>query len=461
MSKGGDGAASVERFGIEHIPEESRHGTPGRIFTLWFAANLTVADYVVGVLAVLVFGLTVGQAVPLLALGNLLGASFLGLSAAMGPSLGFPQMFTSRSSFGRRGNYVPGALNWVSTIGWFTVNTILATEAVRILAPWADFVAVAALLVAAQAAIAIFGHDLIHLFEKVMSIVLGVLFMLLFVLTIPRLGEALSYVPSGGSASAPALGAAATLLAVSFAYVMSWSPYASDYSRYLPTSVSRRRVALLALAGGGAASFSIELIGSLVGSLTHSFPLLPSGSIDYFGALNSFAGAWGPLAMLAIILGALAANALNIYTNSLSALVLDVKAKRWMTVVAGALVGFALAVLAGASFEAFFENFLLALDYWITPWLAIVLADCYLLGQTDVASLMDPREWRLDTLAVYALAILVSVPFMVPAATLGYPVGSLAWLFGGADFSYFVSFLVALALTVLRGRATSRKQGSL
>ena len=93
-----DKATEVERYGIEHIPSDKRHGTPGRTFTLWFAANLTIADYVIGVLTTQLFGMTLTQALPVLILGNILGGLVLGLSAAMGPTLGYPQMFSSRSS---------------------------------------------------------------------------------------------------------------------------------------------------------------------------------------------------------------------------------------------------------------------------------------------------------------------------------------------------------------------------
>ncbi|TLY14505.1 MAG: cytosine permease, partial [Thaumarchaeota archaeon] len=65
-------AATIEELGIEHIPEDRRHGSAGRVFTLWFAANLTIADYVIGVLCVLAFGLTVYQSIPVLILGNAL-----------------------------------------------------------------------------------------------------------------------------------------------------------------------------------------------------------------------------------------------------------------------------------------------------------------------------------------------------------------------------------------------------
>jgi len=441
MSKRTDRPTQVERFGIEFIPEEERHGSPRRVFTLWFAANLTIADYVIGVLCTNVFGLSVLEAIPVLLFGNVLGGLFLGLSAAMGPSLGFPQMFSSRASFGRRGNYFMGGLNWISTVGWFTVNTILGSEAVQALLPSSNFVADAAVLVALQVLLAVYGHDLIHLFEKAMSAVLGVLFLWLFVLTLPHMGDALSFSPHPPGVGA-SIGALGTVLAVSFSYIMSWSPYASDYSRYLPSSTRRSRVALLALAGGAAASFGVELVGALIGSLTRS--------LDYFTALGAFASPFGGLAILAVILGAVAANALNIYTNALSALVLDIRSRRWKMVVLGGIVGLALAVLGGRNFEPFYENFLLGLDYWITPWLAIVLVDFYLARRTTVERCMNARSWEGGALAVYSLSLAASVPFMVPALNLGFPFGSLSWIFGGADFSYFVSFAIASLLELVR-----------
>ena len=450
-----DKPASVERTGIEHISTEERHGSPGRVFTLWFAANLTVADYVIGVLCVQAFGLTVAQSIPVLLLGNLLGGALLGLSAAMGPRLGFPQMLSSRSSFGRRGNYIFGGLNWISTVGWFTVNTILGVEALGAVYPGANFYASAAGLVALQVVVAVYGHDFIHLFEKVMSLVLGALFIGVFVLTVPKLGDAFSFVPTGGSSGLPGLGAVGVVLAASFSYLMSWSPYASDYTRYLPSGVSGKRVALFALAGGAAASFAIEVIGALVGSLTPG--------AGFFIDLYSFSGSFGPFAIVAIILGAMAANALNIYTNALSALVLDIKARRWLMVVVGGLVGLALSILGRTNFVLNYQDFLFLLDYWITPWLGIVLVDYFASRRTTVESSANPTLWDRRALAAYAAAVLVSIPFMVPlnplnGLPLGTPFGALASIFGGADFSYFISFAVAAALTYILRQG---KSGSL
>jgi NCS1 family nucleobase:cation symporter-1 len=356
-------------------------------------------------------------------------------------------MLSSRASFGRKGNYIPGALNWISTVGWFTVNTILAVLALQVMLPGANFYLAAAGYVVIQTVIAIYGHDFIHLFEKVMAIVLGLLFVAIFVIAIPRLGEAFSYLGSASGAPLP-LGLVGVLFVVCFSYLMSWSPYASDYSRYLPVKSSKLRVGLLALVGGAASSFVVEVVGAIVGSLT---PTQSSGSP--FGGLYVFAGSFGALAMATMILGAFAADALNLYTNSLSALVLDVRASRWKTVAAGGMVGFAIAASVGAQFEPFFENFLLALSYWIMPWLAIVLVDFYVSRRTTVDSCERPRQWDWTILGVYCSAVLLSIPFMSLLPPFNYE-GPFAVALGGADLSYFFSFGVAGVLTyVLRRRA--------
>ncbi|MDG6910363.1 MAG: cytosine permease, partial [Nitrososphaerota archaeon] len=127
-------------------------------------------------------------------------------------------------------------------------------------------------------------------------------------------------------------------------------------------------------------------------------------------------------------------------------------------VAVGSAVRLALALYGSANFEVNFENFLLVLDYWITPWLGVVLVDYFVLRRTGVERTANPLGWDGRALAAYLVAVAVSVPFMVPALSLGYPFGSLAFLFGGADFSYFISFGAACLLTFAL-RRTQRPAG--
>ncbi len=444
-------ALGIETLGIERVPESKRHGTSGRAFTVWFAANLGAPGFAIGVLIVLVFGLTLAQALPVLILSNLIGGALLGAVASMGPSLGIPQMMSSRSAFGRRGNYLLASLNWVSTIGWFTFNTIIGAIAILAIVPGFSLYAAVTALVAVQMAIAVLGHDMIHTFEKAMSLILGALFVAIFLLIVPHLGAALSYVPSAAPQPGAMLGAVGMAIAVAFSYIIAWSPYASDYSRYFSSKVSKIRVAVLAMLGAAAGSFIAEALGALVAAIIQNQNVAAQSATLFSGIASQF-GVLGIAMLVALAIGVITANALNIYSNALSALVLDVKARRWVMVAVGGLLGLALAIGVGTNFAADFENFLLVLDYWITPWAAIMLVDFFVVGKT-AANVRRPRSFDAPSIGIYLASIALSSPFMVPpgVCTAGVSngcivvplLGSMSSLFGGADFSYFISFAIA------------------
>jgi NCS1 family nucleobase:cation symporter-1 len=188
-------------------------------------------------------------------------------------------------------------------------------------------------------------------------------------------------------------------------------------------------------------SFWLEVLGALVAILA------PSAS----NAISALPAAFGILAMpivVAIILGGVAANVLNIYTNALSALVLDVRTKRWILVVLGGSFGCLLALYGARDFGRFYEQFLLLLDYWITPWLGILAVDFFVLKRTSLTSL-ENISWR--AIISYVIGILVSLAFIPSIGYFGYN-GPVAQLIGGADFSYFASFLVSTGLYYLINR---------
>ena len=139
---------------------------------------------------------------------------------------------------------------------------------------------------------------------------------------------------------------------------------------------------------------------------------------------------------------------LNIYTNALSALVLDIKLNRWKVVVIGGIVGFFLALYGGGNFAGFYSTFLLLLDYWITPWLGIIAVDFFILKRLSPKTLSSLPKVSRQAILSYAIGILVSVLFIPSISYINYS-GPASQLLGGADFSYFVSFIVAAVLYYL------------
>lgn len=437
----------IEKLGIEHVPNEMRHGKTGQLFTLWLASNLTIADYALGFLPV-TLGVPLPSMMTALLIGNLLGSLFLAVAVAMGPKMGFPQMFISRWSFGRRGNYFFAGLNWVSTVGWFTVNVILGSFALQVLAPSIPFYLAAFLTTLVEVLLAIFGYDVIHGFERVMALVLGALFALatFFVLG-QHYSLIVAYSPKVTGTSSLAL--FAITLAASFSYVMSWSPYGSDYSRYLPEGTPYGKTILNSFLGAFIASFWLEVLGAFVAVLA------PTAS-DSIRALPIALGTFGLLVVVAIVLGGVAANVLNIYTNALSALVLDVRTKRWMVVAVGGLVGFMLALYGAADFGRFYETFLLLLDYWITPWLGIITMDFFVLKRMSLEALASLPSISRQAILSYIVGVLASLVFIPSIGYAAYS-GPAAQLLGGADFSYFISFTVSAVLYYLLKRGLRRQ----
>ena len=77
---------------IEQIPLSQRHGKARDLFTVWFGTNIQLLTIATGGLAVTAFHLSFGWALLGLLVGNVVGAIFMALHAAQGPTLGVPQM---------------------------------------------------------------------------------------------------------------------------------------------------------------------------------------------------------------------------------------------------------------------------------------------------------------------------------------------------------------------------------
>jgi len=447
----GDRVAIPEPYSIEHIPFAERHGHSRQLLWLWLAANLTIADYAIGFVPV-ALGLSIGPAILALALGNILGGLVLAWSAAMGPSAGYPQMFIGRRAFGRVGGYIPAALNWLSTAGWFTVNTILGSFAIQLLIPALPFPVTAAILVVVQSLLVIYGHNLIQTFERYLAVILGLLFAIATVIALTH-GPAIAAWHAKPVAGTLAL--FAIVLAISFSYIMSWSPYASDYSRYLPEITSRSYIAIYVFIGAALASFLTELVGMLVA-------ILAPGAATPIAALKTAMGGFGVFAVVAVIVGATTANVLNLYSNTMSAKVLDVRLPRWQLAIIGGVLGFIVALLGYQNFTQNYENFLIVLDYWIMPWLAVVLLDFYVFGHREPMGFSEAVPVNWNGLIAWLIGLGVSLLFISEQfQVFGLKAhGPFAAWFGDADFGYFIGFIVAGVVYVIlnRGAARSAKQ---
>ncbi|MEM0130249.1 MAG: cytosine permease [Thermoplasmatales archaeon] len=433
----------LERAGIAEIPEDERHGNPRSLFYLWFAANLTIADFALGFVP-MSLGMNFTSSILAIIIGNILGSCVVGLSAIMGPSTGYPQMMGTSNPMGRKAMRLFGIINLSNTGGWFIVNNILSVLALYLIFG-VSYLVLLPLFVSAIYVVAYLGHNIIHKVERALSYTLAVMFVAILV---EILSSSRFHAISGQLfGSDVRLGAAFFgMVAFTYSYLMSWGPYASDYSRYLPSNSSMKTTFISTFSGSFLSVTFVEIVALII-----SFSTLSSSSIQ---SLKTVSGYLYPLSMLTIALGGIAANVLNLYSASLSGLVGGIKMRRTAFVGIIAVTGGVLSILFYRGFYQFFESFLLVLDYWISPWIAVLVMDFLVLKQRRLSF---SSAVKARGIIAYAAGLLSSIPFMdvsIGPYSHAFPISS---VLGGIDISYFVSFGVASLVYLAMAKAGRMK----
>jgi NCS1 family nucleobase:cation symporter-1 len=427
---------------IQPIALDQRHGKARDLFTIWFGSNVQLLTIVTGALSVTVFGLSFTWAVVALTAGNLIGAIFMALHAAQGPTLGVPQMVQTRGQFGSIGALLVVGIVIVMYVGFLSSNIVLGGEALASLIPgWSDMPGI--VLVGVIGVVAtIYGHDLIHAYARVMSYLAGAVLVLAVVWIVYVHGLPADFLTRNDISARGFLGT----LSVAALWQISYAPYVSDYTRYMPAETGASPAFWASYWGSTLGSLLPMILGAVVGlaapqgSLVHGLALLTPGI--------------APLVLVVFSIGIASSNAMNLYCGALSTMTFgQTLFPRWSPgprariVVAIVLFGFALtgAILSKDAFIANYEDFILLLLYVLVPWTAINLVDYYLLrhGEYHVESFFQQDGGiygRVNSAAVacYVLGILVQLPFVACALY----TGPVARAMGGIDLSWIVGLLI-------------------
>jgi nucleobase:cation symporter-1, NCS1 family len=434
----GDRVVAVEPGGVEQIPLDERHGSPWTLVWAWASPNFEFATVFVGALGPLFFGLSFAQSASAILVGTLLGSLSHGYLSTMGPRTGVAQMVAARTAFGRRGVVLPATISaFMAGIGWFAVNSASGALALSALTglPGLLCLAVAVLV---QVGVAFLGHNLVQQFQRVVFPVLAVVFVVAAVLVFARSSPS---APSSGGG----FGGWMLLFAASWGYAAGWNPYASDYSRYLAPTTSRRAVFGCAFLGVFGACTLLQLAGAAAVT-AGAAPFLDNPTSAFTDLLP---GPLGSLTLLAIALGAISANVVNVYSGSIAFLATDVPIpthlRRALAAAAFGLLGFLAAWSALDDAGARYEAFLLVFAYWVAPWLGVVLADRLLRrGDLAVDAILDPAYRNPAGPIAFVVAALVSI--LLFSSQVEYA-GPLASAYPGrGDVTPVVGFVLAAGL---------------
>ncbi|MGE0048189.1 MAG: cytosine permease [Acidithiobacillus sp.] len=425
--------------------DTERTASPRGVGLIWLAATMTASTLPLGALIVALFPRA--NFLWVLFLASLFFVT-VGIISLPGFRWGIPTMAISSKLFGEKFNRLISVSNWCSQVGWQAVVLVLVIFVLRSVLEYLRIahgpmaLALAILFaVLANFAVPVIGYAAIVRVQSLASLVMGVFaFYILWRLH----GFDLLWSRSFAS---PETSWLQTFAAVSLALMggaLSWTMFASDYSRYLARNSARTAVFFWPALGGavgGALILSLAIVLSFSGGVN-----LSSG-----GLTLAAKGMDSPALYLAFcgfaILGLLASNFLNSYSSAFSlAVTLGRDLNRKMVTVLDASLATLLAFYVLFVSPSFFDAFQTFLDLLIivaAPWTGIVCI-VVLFRQSTVI----PRNpaastrWRV---MILLLGMLLTIVFSNNPLWEGWG----AYLFANNDLSPLLGFGLGATLELV------------
>jgi NCS1 family nucleobase:cation symporter-1 len=443
----------VEVRSIDYVPLNERHGKVWSQGPLWFMSNAQIATLAVGTFSVVGGGNLIWSLISIIA-GALLGTFFMAFHCAQGPQLGLPQMIQSRPQFGYVGALLVWLFAYLQYAGFNIFNTILAGDALHVTVHGSSDLWIVVSTVLA-AVIALVGYDLIHGVERWLTVgflvIFGILTIAVFALPFPAGSFDL-----GDFKWTPFLiqfGAVA-------GYQISWAIYVSDYSRYLPPTVTIRKTFLWTYWGSSLGAIWPMCLGAALATWA-------GASFDTIGSLKAagdtaFDG-FGDAVLIFSVLGLISVTALNMYGGSLTLIsaidsfkrVRPTSTVRIVTILFTAVLSVIPALVSGENFLTNFEDFLLLILYLFIPWTAVNLVDYYIVrrGHYAIADIFNPHgmygRWGWRGIVSYLVGFGAMLPFLSTSKYTGFVADAL----NGADVSLFIGLPVAGVLYYVLARS--------
>jgi NCS1 nucleoside transporter family len=457
-------AVPFDAHGIEPIPAESRDSTPAEQFWIWFGANLAPVNWVLGALGI-VLGLSLLETILVVAIGNVVGCALFGLFNVIGHRTAVNQMVLGRAPFGRRGSVVPGLIQGLLTMGWVGVNTWVVLDlALGVLAELGveggtvlKYV-VAAVIMLTQLGLALYGFYAIRTFEKYTVPATAVVMVVMTVVALSQVS--IDWTTGQATTTADKVTAMTQLItAIGVGWGISWIPYSADYSRFVRSDATDRSVFWAAAAGMYVPTVWLAVLGACLASAGN-------GGDPAELVIATF-GVMAIPVLLLIMHGPVATNILNLYSCSLAALSVGVRAARWkVTLVAGVVASVVLVVFVSAdSFAQAFDHWMLSILVWISPWAAVVLVDFFAVrgGRLDVADLYRDGAGSpygsVNKAGMISLALGIVAGWAWQYGLVAVMQGPLARLMNNTDLSWLSGGLVAGVCYLLLSRRAAATAG--
>jgi purine-cytosine permease-like protein len=326
---------------------------------------------------------------------------------------------------------------------------------------------VAVTVVLIGALLSIYGHDLMHKAFKWALLATLPLYALVTIALMFGAGQE-------GVAPATDLGfnwvAFATLFAIGASYNISYAPYVSDYSRYLPKNTSRPKlIAAIFIGASLSGSWMIGLGAWLAQQLKATDALVALNQVG-----SSMIPGLGNVLVIVSVAGFLPIIALNTYSAMLTLLtgvdsikkITPTPRARVMSISAISLILLTCVLSIKGDGIALLNTFLVLLLYFLVPWTAVNLVDYFFVrkGRYAIPHFFTPKgiygAWQFRGIASYLIGFAAMVPFFYifdAAAGKEVFVGPLARMLEGVDIAWLVGLVVSGLTYYLLSRSIDLK----
>lgn len=304
-------------------------------------------------------------------------------------------------------------------------------------------------------AVTFFGYKVVHMYELWSGIPTFIVF--LIVLGVFAHSGAFVNIPMGVGTSE--LGHVLSFGSTVYGFATGWTSYAADYTVYQPSNRSRTKIFFSTMLGLIFPLLFCEMLGVAVMTSTkinggvnkYADGYTASGNGGLLGAvLFEPLGGFGKFCVVILALSIIANNCPNIYSVSLTLLVLarwTRKVPRFVYTIIATGVSIAISIPGYSHFEAVLENFMNFIGYWLAIYEGIALTDHFVFKRGF--SGYKPEDYdRWDLLPPGIAAVFsfcCGVAGMITGMSQTWFVGPIALHAGDAPFGGDVGFELAFA----------------
>ncbi len=424
-------------WGTEPVPERLRTLRSYDLFVLWSSLGVGLLVLAAGTLLVSQFGLTLWESFAVSLVGSVIGSLMLAGAARHGSRAGVPTMVSLRPILGRRGSYVPTALNVFQLVLWTVFELVVMGTAVAVLSgnalgPWTAEISIPfwAMVVAGLA----LGGPLAVVRDWLERFGIWLVWASTAAIAIALLLRGLDAGLRLPAVASNFTGAPALLLGLDLVVAMpvSWWPVISDYNRF-------------------ARSARDSAIGTVLGNTIANTLFYVLGAALFFLGVSAFGLSAADPATFLVTIGLLGLSVLplliilvdetdnafaDVYSAAVSVQNVAPRRRQLWPVVFFTVVGATGAIVLlslGEGIGGSYEGFLLSLGALFVPLLGTVIADAFLVRRKGYAAeefFADGPRWRwtayaswLPGVALYFAIIGLQLPIGATLPSFALAVG--------------------------------------